>query len=122
MANELKPNKMMKRYYNLPVSLISTSSTSSEGLIFRASDNLKRVVKVGCRRPRSSKEMYVLSRSQNSASFSWESFLFSRNSRKTVPNMLTIIIPTLVSIKIKHNSGLNYGLQSEITIFEKQSN
>lgn len=79
----------------------SKSSTNKDGLIFKAEDNLKRVVIVGCLSPLSSNEIYVRSRSQNSASFSCEILFFTRNSLKTMPNVFTIIMMTLVSIKIE---------------------
>lgn len=92
MEDELKQKMKIMRCYNLPESFASTITIKSEGLIFRAFDNLNKVVIVGCLRPRSNSEMYVRSRSQNSASFSCERLFFSRNSLKTVPNMPTIIL------------------------------
>jgi len=75
-----------------------------------AFERLKIVVRVGCRSPRSKSEMYVLSRSQNSASFSWDNFLSSRSSRSTWPNILNSMMRTLVSTKVYYYSAIGYGL------------
>jgi hypothetical protein len=68
------------------LSSISTFLTSSDGEISSAPAILKMVEMVGCLWPRSNREMYVRSRSQYSASFSWERFLPSRSVRNTLPN------------------------------------
>ena len=70
----------------------STFLTSSEGGKSSASAILKRVEMVGCLNPRSSSEMYVLSKSHNSASFSCDSFFASRSLRNTLPNNDTTML------------------------------
>ena len=101
MGWELKEKLFELSEDDYQVRFTCTFSMNSDGFTFRAFESLNSVVMVGCRRPRSSREMYVLSRSQNSASFSWEIFSFSRSSRNTCPNTLINMTPTLVSTKIR---------------------
>jgi hypothetical protein len=81
---------------------ISTNLTSSEGEIFNALAILNRVEIVGCLNPRSNREMYVRSKSLNSASFSCESLFNSRFSLKTFPKMLITMLLTLVRAKVQY--------------------
>lgn len=88
----------------------STFLISSEGDKSSASAILKRVDMVGCLNPRSSSEMYVLSRSHNSASFSCEIFFNSRCSLKTFPKILITMLLTLVRAKILYYHCIVHGL------------